>query len=116
MKKLFLLTIGVIAAITALCMIGPIISIGLSAAIALVSIHYYIKSTSKGEKILWFVIGLIAVLSAIGNIPGLIGLGALAVIYVLYKKWNKEETNWNIKGTEDDPFTNFETEWSKLTK
>lgn len=116
MKKLFLLTAGVIAAITALCMIGPIISIGLSAAITLVAMHYYIKSTSTGVKAIWLIIGIFAVLSVIGNIPGVIGLVALAVVYVIYKKWNKEELNWNMKSNENDPFTNFEAEWSKLTK
>lgn len=117
MKKLFLLTVGVIAAITALCMIGPILSIAFSAAVTLVSMHYYVKASSTGIKVLWIVIGLFAILSVIGNIPGIVGLGALVVLYVVYKTWNKEELSLkSIKEVDNDPFTNFENEWTKLTK
>lgn len=115
MKKLLLLMLGVITAIVALCMIGPIFGMLFSAAVTFISVHYYMKATSLGMKIFWIVIGLIGIFSAIGNVPGLIGLAAIVVLYVLYKNWNKDEMNWK-EVKENDPFTNFENEWSKLTK
>jgi lia operon protein LiaI len=47
----------------------------------------------------------------------MIGLAAIAVIYVIYKKWNNKDVKIpTIEAKEEDPFTNFEKEWSNLTK
>ena len=36
---------------------------------------------------------------------------------VIYKKWNGEDVKIpTIEAKEEDPFTNFEKEWSNLTK
>ncbi|MCP1144201.1 ABC transporter permease [Lysinibacillus endophyticus] len=117
MKKLLILLAGGIAAIVALSLTGPLLGFAFSALLVFAGMHYYVKSKSTISKIFYVVLGLIGVFSAISNIPALIGLGALAVIYVLYKKWNNEEVSFsNVTIKEDDPFTNFENEWAKLTK
>ncbi|SOB94068.1 hypothetical protein SAMN05880501_101748 [Ureibacillus xyleni] len=117
MKKLFILLAGGIAAIVALSLTGPLLGFAFSALLVFAGMHYYVKSKSAISKIFFVVLGLIGVFSAISNIPALIGLGALVVLYVLYKKWNNQEVSFSdVKMKEEDPFTNFENEWAKLTK
>lgn len=117
MKKLFILFLGGIAAIVALTLTGPLLGFAFSALLIFLGIHYYVKAKSTVAKVLWIALGLMGVFSAISNVPALIGLAALFVLYVLYKKWNNEEVSFrSIKTKENDPFTNFETEWAKLTK
>lgn len=118
MKKLFFLVVGIIAAIVALSLLGPLVGFGFSALLVYLGMHYYVRAKSSFGKVFWIAIGLIGVFSAISNIPALVGLAAIFLIYVLYKKWNNEEVSFS-KATiikENDPFTNFETEWAKLTK
>lgn len=50
---------------------------------------------------------------AISNLPALIGLAAIAALYILYKWWKDEEVTITTTKKED-PFANFEKEWSKL--
>ena len=79
--------------------------------------HFYIASQSTFTKIIWFTVGLIGVLSAVSNVPAMVGLAAIAILYVIYKKWNGESVKIpTIEAKEEDPFTNFEKEWSNLTK
>ena len=118
MKKLFFLVVGGIAAIVALSLLGPLVGFGFSALLVYLGMHYYLKAKSGFGKVFWVAVGLIGIFTAISNIPALVGLAAIFLIYVLYKKWNNEEVSIRkakiIK--EDDPFTNFEMEWAKLTK
>lgn len=117
MKKFFIILVGAIAAIVALSMTGPLIGLAFSALLIYLGMHYYVKAKSIFMKVVWVVIGLIGVFSAISNVPALIGFAALILLYVLYKKWNNEEVSIsNVKVKENDPFTNFENEWAKLTK
>ncbi|MDI7741471.1 ABC transporter permease [Lysinibacillus fusiformis] len=118
MKKLFFLVVGVIAAIVALSMLGPLVGFAFSALLVYLGMHYYIKAKSGFGKVFWVIVGLMGVFSAISNIPALVGLAAIFLMFVLYKKWNNEEVSFSRSKVikEDDPFTNFETEWAKLTK
>jgi len=118
MKKFFFLVVGIIAGIVALSMLGPLVGLAFSALVVYLGMHYYVKSNSGFGKVFWVGVGLIGILSAISNVPALVGLAAIFIVYVLYKKWNNEEISFSkTKGmTENDPFTNFETEWAKLTK
>ncbi|MFA1736900.1 lmo0954 family membrane protein [Lysinibacillus fusiformis] len=118
MRKFLLLTGGVIAACVALALIGPLAGLLFSGLFVALGMHFYMASKSNFGKIFWFGVGLIGILSAVSNIPAMIGLAAIAIVYVIYKKWNGE----NVKiptiesKKEEDPFTNFEKEWSNLTK
>jgi len=118
MKKLFFLVVGVIAAIVTLSMLGPLVGFAFSALLVYLGMHYYIKAKSGFGKVFWVIVGLMGVFSAISNIPALVGLAAIFLMFVLYKKWNNEEVSFSRSKVikEDDPFTNFETEWAKLTK
>ncbi|MCM3386993.1 lmo0954 family membrane protein [Ureibacillus chungkukjangi] len=118
MKKFFFLVVGAIAAIVALSMLGPLVGFGFSALLVYLGMHYYVKTNSKFGKVFWVALGLIGIFTAISNIPALVGLAAIFTVYVLYKKWNNEEVSFSKSKAikEDDPFTNFEMEWAKLTK
>ena len=117
MKKFLLLTGGIIAACVALALIGPITGLLFSGVLVALGMHFYIGSKSTFGKIIWFTVGIIGVLSAVSNIPAMIGLAAIAIIYVIYKKWQGEDVKIpTVEAKEDDPFTNFEKEWSNLTK
>ncbi|MFC7685196.1 ABC transporter permease [Ureibacillus sp. GCM10028918] len=116
MKKVFIVTVGIVAAIVALSMLGPLVGFAFSGLLVYLGLHYYVRSNSGFGKVFWVALGLIGIFTAISNIPALVGLAAIFLIYVLYKKWNNEEVSFS-KSTvmkENDPFTNFETEWAKL--
>ncbi len=117
MKKFLLLTSGIIAACVALALIGPLAGLLFSGVLVALGMHFYIASKSTFAKIIWASVGLIGVLSAVSNIPAMVGLAAIAIIYVIYKKWNGEDVKIpTVEAKEEDPFTNFEKEWSNLTK
>lgn len=117
MRKLLLLAGGFIAALVALALVGPIAGLLVSGVLVALGMHFYIASQSTFSKIIWFTVGIIGVLSAVSNIPAMIGLAAIAIIYSIYKKWHGENVKIpTIEAKKDDPFTNFEKEWSNLTK
>jgi lia operon protein LiaI len=117
MRKFFLLIGGFIAGCVALALTGPLAALLFSGLFVALGMHFYTSSKSTFGKILWFTVGLIGVLSAVSNIPAMVGLAAIAIIYVIYKKWNNEDVKIpTIEAKKEDPFTNFEKEWSNLTK
>lgn len=117
MKKFLLLVGGIMATLVALALVGPIIGLLFSGVLVAIGMHFYIASQSTFSKIIWFTVGVVGVLSAVSNIPAMIGLAAIAIIYVIYKKWNGEDVKIStMEAKDDDPFTNFEKEWSNLTK
>lgn len=75
--------------------------------------HYYVKTNSVVSKVLWIFVGMLGIMMAASNIPALVGLAAIILLYVIYKKWKDEDVSFSTK-EEDDPFTNFENEWSKI--
>lgn len=116
MKNFLLFIAASIAVIVLLCMAGPLVGLAFSGLLIYLGIHYYVKSTSTLSKILWISVGLIGILSAMSNIPALVGIGAILAIYYIYKSWKNESDDVKKISTEDDPFTNFENEWAKITK
>ncbi|BCB02381.1 lmo0954 family membrane protein [Bacillus sp. KH172YL63] len=113
MKKFGLLLAGGIAAIVLLANVGPIIGLAISLVVMYYSFKGFIKTDSTGKKILWALVGLIAISATVSNFPAIIGLVALYVLYVVYQNWKKEEAGV-VDESSSDPFTNFEREWSQL--
>ncbi|MEK4228885.1 lmo0954 family membrane protein [Solibacillus sp. FSL H8-0538] len=117
MKKFLLFTIGAFAALIALVALLPVAGLIISGLLVAAGLHYYTKSTAVFSKVMSIVLALAGLMSALSNTPGFIGLVAIAILYFIYK-------NWNVKGDEviveseheNDPFTNFEKEWAKLSK
>ncbi|WP_010302798.1 hypothetical protein [Kurthia senegalensis] len=116
MKKFMLACIGIIAAIIILATLGPLGGLLFSGAIAYAGIHFYIKANSTFAKIVWGLVIVAAGLSVIANFPGLLAAAALVGLYYLYKKGSFGKKMTRTKSTKNDPFQNFEKEWSNLTK
>ncbi|GAA0317798.1 hypothetical protein GCM10008967_05470 [Bacillus carboniphilus] len=114
MKKFGLLLLGGIAVLVLLGTLGPMIGLAISAVILYYAAKEFMKAESTGKKVLWAIIGLIALSATLSNVPALVGIVAIVVLYMVYKKWNqqKEEEITEV----DDPFVNFEREWSELKK
>ena len=113
MKKFGLLVVGGIAAIILLANVGPLVGMLISLVIMYYAFKGYMKSSSTGSKLLWTIFGLIGLISAISNAPAILGIVAAYILYVVYKKLTNEEVK---KSHDDDPFTNFEKEWTELKK
>ncbi|MCA1056011.1 flagellar basal body rod protein [Rossellomorea aquimaris] len=112
MKKFGLLVAGGIAAIVLLANLGPIVGLAITLIVMYYSVKGFIKTDSTFKKVIWALIGLAAFSATVSNFPAIIGLAALYILYVIYKNWKKEESI--IEETSNDPFTNFEREWSQL--
>ena len=112
MKKFGLLIIGGIAAIVLLANLAPMLALAISLVILYYAYKGFMKTDSKGMKIFWVIAGIIALCASASNLPAVIGAAAAYILYVVYKKWNnKESIN---EHHDNDPFTNFEREWTKL--
>nr|WP_106784550.1 ABC transporter permease [Lysinibacillus timonensis] len=117
MKKLLIILAGGVSLIIALSMVGPMIGLAFSAFIVFAAMHFYLKSNTTFSKVMWILLGIIGLFSAIANIPAIIGIVAIVILFVLYKKWKDEDVKFNFKSSKnDDPFMNFEQEWTNLTK
>ena len=118
MKKFGLIVVGSISAIVALVNLGPLLGLALSAAMVLAGMHYYLKSESKGTKILWIAVGLIGLLTAVANVPGFFGILAIAGLWTVIRKWKQQPLvlSMNPGTVSADPFTNFEKQWNELNK
>ncbi|MBM7649443.1 lia operon protein LiaI [Bacillus ectoiniformans] len=113
MKKVMLFCIGAVAAIVAVANAGPLIGLALSLVIMYLAWREYKKSYTKKMKFFWGAAAVISFLVAVGNIPAILSIAALAVVYVVYKKWNEETAE---APESDDPFINFEKQWDQLKK
>ncbi|MDF0725857.1 flagellar basal body rod protein [Cytobacillus sp. S13-E01] len=114
MKKFGLLIIGAISALVLLGNVGPVIGLAISLVIMYFAFKGFMKTDSTAKKVMWAVIGLIALAASASNVPAIIGIAAAYVLYVVYKKWNS--TKETVVKEDSDPFTNFERQWSELKK
>ncbi|MCJ7841475.1 DUF2681 domain-containing protein [Lederbergia sp. NSJ-179] len=114
MKKLLIFILAIILAIIALANLGSIIGFAICLLIVYYSLKQFLKTESTGQKILWGIIGLIGLSGLLGNLPALVGIAAVCLLYVGYKHWKKEKAE--DVHQEDDPFTNFESQWNELEK
>lgn len=111
MKKFGLFLLGAIALIVLLTQIGPMIGLLVSLAVLFFAFKQFIRADSAGGKIVWALIGLIALGFAVGNVPALIGIAALLALYFVYKTWNDRKI---IERRPKDPFDNFEKQWKEM--
>ncbi|MDP4161935.1 MAG: flagellar basal body rod protein [Bacillota bacterium] len=111
MKKIGLLVAGGIAAMVLLSTIGPMVGLAVSTLLLYFIFKKFLKAETTKAKIGLGIIGVIVLLATIHNVPALIGVVAAYVLYLVYKKWNKNKT---IVKEESDPFMNFEKQWNNL--
>nr|WP_295972145.1 flagellar basal body rod protein [uncultured Bacillus sp.] len=113
MKKFGLLLIGGIAAIVLLHNLAPIVAMVISLAILYFVVKRFLLTDSLLMKIGWGIVGFMALMASASNIPAVLGIAAAYVLYVVYKNWNKSKV---ISEEKNDPFVNFERQWSQMTK
>lgn len=113
MKKFGLLLIGGIAALVLLTNLGPLVGLVVSLAILYFVFKQFLKTDSIWLKIGLGILGLVLLTAVASNVPAIVGIAAAYILYVVYKKWND---NKSIVMEENDPFQNFEKQWSQLNK
>ena len=113
MKKFGLLLIGGIASLVLLTNLGPLVGLVVSLAILYYVFKQLLKTDSFWLKIGLGILGLVLLTAAASNVPAIIGIAAAYILYLVYKKWNESK---NIVVEENDPFQNFEKQWSQLNK
>lgn len=113
MKKIGLLLAGGIAATVLLSNIGPMVGLAINLVILYYAFKGFIKAESTFKKIIWAIVGLIALSIVASNVPAILGIAAAYILYIVYKKWNDKQES--VK-EDEDPFTSFEKEWSQLKK
>lgn len=111
MKKFGLLLIGGISVIVLMHSFGPMVGLVISLAILYFVFKRFIKTDSLLMKIGWAIIGFIALMATAANVPAILGIVAIYVLYLVYKKWNEPK---EVIKEENDPFVNFEKQWSQL--
>lgn len=112
MKKFALLLVGGIAALILIANLGPLIGLVITLAILYFIMKQFLATESLGWKIALGILGLFILSGAVANVPAIIAIVASYVLYIVYKKWNDQKSNRII---ENDPFQNFEKQWSELT-
>lgn len=113
MRKFGLLVAGGIAAMVLLSTIGPMVGLLISLALLYFIFKKFLKADSTMTKIGLAVIGFIVLMASLHNAPAIIGGVAAYVLYLVYKKWNKQRPSLK---EESDPFVNFEKQWRDLKK
>jgi lia operon protein LiaI len=113
MKKFGLIVAGGIAAIVLIANLGSMVGLVISLAILYFIFKQFIKTDSTWAKIGWGILGLIALMITASNAPAILGVVAAYVLYLVYKKWNQNKSVV-VESESDDPFTNFEKQWSQL--
>lgn len=111
MKKLMLFLLGTILLIVLLTHIGPMIGLLVSLAVLWFAVRKFIRAESAGAKVLWVLVGLIALSFSIANVPAVIGVAALIALYYVYKAWKARKADEQIK---EDPFDNFDRQWKEF--
>jgi lia operon protein LiaI len=114
MKKFGLLLLGGVAAVVLLHNLGPMVGLVVSLAILYFVFKRFLKAESVWSKMGWGFIGFVAIMASASNIPAILGIAAAYVLYLVYKKWNENKSEVVID--DNDPFVNFEKQWSQLNK
>jgi lia operon protein LiaI len=113
MKKFGLLLAGGISALVLISNLGPLLSLAVSLLVLYFIVKQFLKTDSTFKKILWGALGFFILMAAASNVPAILAIAAAYVLYLVYKKWNDQET---ANTNSNDPFANFEKQWSELKK
>lgn len=111
MKKFALFVLGAVSLIILLTQIGPLLGLIISLAVLWFAFKKFVRSETAGSRVLWAVIGIIALCFSIGNVPAIIGIIALAALYYVYKAWKNDKAD---TPEPKDPFDNFEKQWKEM--
>lgn len=115
MKKVGLFLIGAIVAIVLLSHLGPLVGLVISGVLLYLVFKQFMKAGTTGAKIGWGALGIVLLCITASNLPAIIALVAAYVLLLVFKKWKKSGAVTQ-KSNSDDPFQNFEKQWSELNK
>ncbi|WP_010632036.1 hypothetical protein [Sporolactobacillus vineae] len=111
MKKVMLFILGTILLIILLTHIGPMIGLLISLTILWFAFRKFIRAESTGAKVLWVLVGLIALSFSVANVPAVIGAAALIALFYVYKAWKTRKEEEHVQ---KDPFDNFDRQWKEF--
>jgi lia operon protein LiaI len=114
MKKFALLVAGGIAAIVLIANLGPLVGLAISLLVLYFAVKKFLKADSTFEKVCWGLIAFAVLMVTASNIPAILAIAAAYILYVIYKNWDKKGSQTVVES--NDPFTNFEKQWSQLNK
>lgn len=115
MKKFGLLLAGGIAAIVLLSNLGSVVGLAISLFILYFVLKKFLQADKLFAKVCWGLIGMAMLMASAANAPAILAVAAAYILYLVYKNWNKTDSS-SIVVEENDPFTNFEKQWSQLNK
>ena len=115
MRYFLLFLAGLTAAFILLANLIPLALLGVSIWLLYLVFKRFMNAETTAAKVGWVIVGLIILSVGISNIYAVMGIAAAFVLYWIYKNWNKAGLDQPDNG-DDDPFMNFEREWSHLTK
>ena len=115
MKKVGLFLIGATAAIVLVSQLGPLVGLIISGVLLYLVFKQFLKAGNTGAKVGWGALGIILLCMTASNLPAILGLAAAYILLLVFKKWKKSGKTEKMN-TSDDPFQNFEKQWSELNK
>lgn len=116
MKKFLTFVAGFILVCIALASIGPIILLGVGAALAYYSFQSFIKSPSLAGKLWWGIVGIFGLSMLFQHMPAIIGIVAIGLLYYGWRQLKKGDAK-PAPASEDyaySEFSNFESEWEDI--
>ncbi|QKS71869.1 flagellar basal body rod protein [Paenalkalicoccus suaedae] len=114
MKKFLLIVLAVIAALTVIANLIPMILLAIGGYLLYVCIKQFKRTTSTGAKVMWTIFAVLVASVIISNIYAVIGVAALYFLYVMVRSWKTDGAIDVPKNV--NPFEDFDREWSKLAK
>ncbi|MDQ0214346.1 lia operon protein LiaI [Oikeobacillus pervagus] len=110
MKKILYVLLAIVLVAISFANLVPLLGLAISLVVLYFSVKQFSATDSTLGKVFWGIIGMIATINAVSNLPAVIGLIALYLLYVLYKGW-KQEKEGPVNG---DPFQQFEQQWNEI--
>ncbi|QHE52642.1 flagellar basal body rod protein [Pontibacillus sp. HMF3514] len=115
MKQFLWFVAGLVALAVLVANLGPMIMLAAGVWLLYVIFKQFIKTDSTAKKILWVILGFVVLSFTVSNIYAVVGVAAAYVLYIIYKKWKRND-RYGSEEKEDDPFVNFEKQWAELNK
>ncbi|KGX87612.1 lmo0954 family membrane protein [Pontibacillus marinus] len=115
MKQFLWFIAGLVALAVLVANLGPMIMLAAGVWLLYVIFKQFMKTDSTAKKILWVILGFVVLSFTVSNIYAVVGVAAAYVLYIIYKKWRRND-GIGTEETQDDPFVNFEKQWAELNK
>ena len=121
MRLILIIILGIIALSIVGTLIGPLIVLGIGAALIYYAYKNLVRPNNGMLSIIWWVVvGAIGVKMFIGALPGFVFIAAIAaLVYIAYKRSNRPQASVNADSNGSSMYSeyeNFEAEWRDITR